>query len=129
MEEVIYHTKMATGYLNLEIVTLTEVKATSIATFMNSVIDKTEMNSNLGSNRFQVIGYPNGTYSVTGGLFLKNKTYLTKYKDALRDKWQSANKDDIASCKISVVENCTHDEELSTPCVPIILFEGEAPWQ
>jgi len=113
---------MVTGNLNIKFETTNLTTAETICSFFQTLIDKAEMNSNLGNNNFNCIP-TDGRFFVSGTLWLKNKTYLTKYIDAIKAKWQSSNKTNILNVKATIVRDCHHDEAVNQPCVAETLFE------
>jgi len=115
---------MAVRYFRLDIRGTDESKLQTIKNWFDTKIEVNDLDTTLGfgTSLGEEIGNQ-GIFLFTCDIYIKKSVAVSKYKNIIVNKFTSYDKTGLISAKVIQYDDCTHDEELHTPCEPTTRME------
>ena len=117
---------MAVRFFRATITGTDETKLQAIKDWVDTKIDLNDINEKCEAKTDLFESLDNDEFIFICDMYIKQTVDVSKYKDIIKNRFQLLDKTGLTSAKIIQYDNCSHDEEIHTPCQPTIRMEWSA---
>jgi len=103
-----------------------ETVLNTVKTWLETKIDKAELNDKIGDGKVSVSeDIDGGTFTLNCDMYLLESAHVTKYKTFIVDKFKTFDKSTFNFAEMIKYNECSHDEASPKPCAPIVILRWD----